>query len=250
MFISDSVDAQKSETSVYSKEIFKDSVGHALNYRLLTPLVEFKDCMEAKKTYPLVVFLHGAGERGDDNEKQLIHGSKLFSDIETRVNHPAFVIFPQCPEGKKWVEVDWSLPAHDMPAEASENLQLTLDLIDSMIENYPIDTSRIYVIGLSMGGYGVWDIISRYPDKFAAAVPICGGGDEAQALKIKDVPIWAFHGGNDRLVPTQRTRNMINAVKKAGGHPKYTEYPGVGHLSWNKAFAEPDLLDWLFSQHL
>jgi len=242
--------AQNNSTQNYSREIFTNATGNSLNYRMLTPLIDFKDCAEGTKKYPLVLFLHGAGERGNDNEKQLIHGSKLFSDIETRQAHPAFVIFPQCPENKRWVEVDWNLTSHVMPTEASVNMQLVLDLIDDMQKRYPIDTNRIYVVGLSMGGFGTWDIISRYPEKFAAAVPICGGGDEAQAPKLNKIPIWAFHGGNDKLVLTDRSRNMINAIKTAGGAPRYTEYPGVGHLSWNKAFAEPDFLNWIFSNTL
>ncbi len=241
--------AQIIDTEMYLKKEFLNGKGDTLRYRQMNPLIDFSDCESGKK-YPLVIFLHGAGERGNDNEKQLIHGSKLFSNIKNRIDFQSFVIFPQCPENNRWVEVDWKLPAHDMPVNLSKNLELVMNLLDELIAAYPIDTNRIYVAGLSMGGFGTWDLISRYPERFAAALPICGGGDVKQAGRLVGVPIWTFHGGNDKLVLTQRSRDMVDALKKAGGSPKYSEYPGVGHDSWNKAFAEPELLKWLFSQSM
>ncbi len=243
------LNAQTDAATVFIKSQYISMSGDTLPYRQLNPLVNFDDC-GTEKRYPLVIFLHGSGERGNDNEKQLIHGSKMFADVKNRVQFPAFVIFPQCAENKRWVEVDWNLPAHDMPAEPSKYLQLVMDVIDVTCAKYPIDPDRIYVAGLSMGGFGTWDLISRFPDKFAAAIPICGGADLNQATNIKQVPVWTFHGANDKVVKTQRTRDMVAAVKKAGGNMKYTEYPGVGHDSWNKTFAEPELLKWLFSQNL
>jgi predicted peptidase len=103
-------------------------------------------------------------------------------------------------------------------------------------------------MGVSMGGFGAWDVVTRHPDKFAAAAPICGGADENKAPLIARLPVWTFHGDKDGVVKTKRSRNMIEALKKAGSTAKYTEYPGVGHDSWNKAFAEPELLPWLFAQ--
>ena len=123
-----------------------------------------------------------------------------------------------------------------------------MQMIAKMQKELPIDPKRLYVMGLSMGGYGTWDALQRYPEKFAAAVPICGGGDETAADRIK-APVWAFHGDADGAVPVQRSRNMIEAIRKAGGKPKYTEYPGVGHNSWSAAFKDPELLKWLFSHH-
>lgn len=198
--------------------------------------------------YPLVVFMHGAGERGNDNEVQIIHIKKLFENYSNRLKYPCFVIAPQCPKNQKWVEVDWSARSHTMPEQEAWAMQKTLQLIDTLIKTYPIDTRRIYVTGLSMGGYGVWDIICRYPDKFAAAVPICGGGDENYAAGIKHIPIWAFHGSIDNVVPVARTRNMINAIRKLGGKAKYTEYKNVKHGSWFKAYKEKQLLQWMFGQ--
>jgi predicted peptidase len=127
-------------------------------------------------------------------------------------------------------------------------MKLLLGLIDSLEKTLPIDKSRIYVTGLSMGGYGTWDLISRRPERFAAAVPVCGGGDEGQAANAAKVPVWAFHGGKDGVVIPERSRNMVEALKTAGATPKYTEYPEVGHDSWNKAYADPEMMKWLFSQ--
>lgn len=227
-----------------------------LPYNILKPygyLRSFQKGQEKfvpKNGFPLIIFLHGAGERSSDNKKQTVHIKKLFSETNNYMKFKAFVIAPQCPEGKKWVEVDWSSKSHTLPKEPSWALANTMELVNELIKKYPVDTTRIYLTGLSMGGYGVWDLLSRYPEKFAAAIPICGGGDEKVADRFKDIPIWAFHGSNDKVVPVSRTQNMINAIKSAGGNPKYTEYKGVGHGSWFKAYKEKDLLKWLFEQQL
>lgn len=225
----------------------------SLPYNLLVPNT-FKnntnDSLSVKYNndkYPLVLFLHGAGERGNDNEVQIIHIKSLFENVSNQNKYPCFVVAPQCPKEYKWVDVDWAAKKSLIPKHASWPLFSTMDLLDYLIEKYPIDTSRIYVTGLSMGGYGTWDIISRCPNKFAAAVPICGGGDENMAKEIKHIPIWAFHGAIDNLVPVERTRNMIEAIKKAGGNPKYSEYKGVRHGSWVKAYKEKQLLEWMFA---
>ncbi len=225
------------------KKTYTGADGKTLPYRLLKPLN-----YNPKEKYPLVVFLHGAGERGDDNDKQLVHGVPEFLTPENRKDYPCFLIAPQCPEGKKWVEVDWSAESEIQPKGPSEPMQLTLGLIDQMRKDYPIDGKRIYVTGLSMGGFGAWDVIARRPDLFAAAVPICGGGDEATATKIAKIPIWAFHGAKDPAVNVNRTRHMIAALKKAGGEPKYTEYPDEGHASWVPAYKDAAMMKWLFGQ--
>jgi len=222
---------------------FTAADGKTLPYLLLKP----KDFGPAKN-YPLVMFYHGAGERGDDNKSQWKNGVEVFQAPENRAKFPCFVIAPQCPKDKQWVNVPWGDDSEVQPAEPGEELKLSLEILESVRKEFPIDPSRLYVMGLSMGGYATWDVISRYPDLFAAAVPICGGGDEKTAAKIKDLPVWAFHGGADNVVKTIRTRNMIAAIKDAGGNPKYTEYPGVGHGSWGPAFRDPELLPWLFEQ--
>jgi predicted peptidase len=225
------------------KKTYTGADGKTLPYRLLKPLN-----YNPKEKYPLVVFLHGAGERGDDNDKQLVHGVPEFLTPENRKDYPCFLIAPQCPEGKKWVEVDWSAESEIQPKEPSEPMRLTLGLIGQMRKDYPIDAKRIYVTGLSMGGFGAWDVIARRPDLFAAAVPICGGGDETTATKIAKIPIWAFHGAKDPAVNVNRTRHMIAALKKAGGEPKYTEYPDEGHASWVPAYKDAAMMKWLFAQ--
>jgi poly(3-hydroxybutyrate) depolymerase len=152
-------------------------------------------------------------------------------------------------QDSRWVNVNWGDGTpHQMPAQPSEPLGLVIGLLDALQKEFSIDADRLYVTGLSMGGFGTWDLISRFPNKFAAAVPICGGADNSQAPKLTHLPIWAFHGSSDGIVRTVRTRSMIAALEKAGGHPKYTEYPGVGHGCWGQAYAEPELPDWLFAQ--
>jgi predicted peptidase len=209
-----------------------------LLYRLLRP----KDVKENQK-YPLVVFLHGMGERGNDNIINLKYITTPFLNEKNRNDFPCFLVVPQCPASEKWTYTNW----YDEPKEP---ISTVVNLIDSLSALPFIDSTRIYITGLSMGGYGTWYLITRYPDKFAAAIPICGGGDWSQVTNFKHVPIWAFHGGHDEVVPADQTRMMINALKKAGGKPKYTEYKKAGHDSWTQAFKEPDLLPWLFKQRL
>jgi predicted peptidase len=224
------------------KREFSDSASHKLRYRLLKP-----ENYDAGKKYPLVVFLHGAGERGEDNDAQLVHGVKEFTTPENRKKYPSFLIAPQCPRGKSWAAIgrtDKSLERQDQPADS---LRLTLDLVQALQKEFSIDAKRIYITGLSMGGYGTWDALSRKPDLFAAAVPICGGGDPKVAGRFKHVPIWVFHGKQDRAVRASRSQEMIEALKKAGGSPRYTEYPDVGHNSWDRAYKDPEMIAWLFS---
>jgi predicted peptidase len=230
--------------SLLAKEQFR-SGDNVLPYRLMSP-----GNPKPGQKYPLVIFLHGAGERGNDNNVQLVHGVKEFANAQAREKFPCFLIAPQCPTGKRWVEVDWSAKQHDMPPKPSEPLNWLLALLEQMKKEKPIDTDRIYVTGLSMGGYGTWDLLSRHAEMFAAAVPVCGGGDDAKASVMKGVPIWVFHGAKDTAVIPERSRNMVAAVKKAEGNIKYTEYPEVGHDSWNKAYADPELLPWMFGQKL
>lgn len=227
----------------YAAKSFTGAQG-VLPYRMLAPAEP-----KAGATYPLVIVLHGAGERGTDNQKQLVHGGALFLDANNRRKFPAFVVFPQCPQDKRWVEVDWGDPKpHQQPKEPSVPMALLLDLLPSLITSLPIDPTRVYVMGLSMGGFGTWDIAARRPNGFAAAVPICGGADDSTAPLLAKLPVWAFHGALDSTVKVGRTRSMIAALKQAGGTPKYSELPGVQHNAWGAAFAEPDLLPWMFAQ--
>ena len=208
----------------------------SLSYRLLQPAT-----IDKEKTYPLVIFLHGAGERGKDNKAQLKHGVGDFASEERMKKSPCFLIAPQCPTGRHWA-------ISDKGSADAEPGQLVLDLIEKTCKELPIDRKRIYLTGLSMGGYGTWDLMARKPDLFAAGIPVCGGGDEKKADKLVKIPLWVFHGDKDAAVKVERSRNMVAAIKKAGGKPDYTEYPGVGHDSWSRTYSDAKVLDWLFAQ--
>lgn len=221
-----------------------------LLYQLLSPGAD-----NSKQKLPLIIFLHGAGERGDDNKKQLTHGSSIFLAEENRKRFPAYVVFPQCPENDYWasVKIDRStLPLQldfDYHRPLTKSLSLVVSLIQKLKQENPIDASRVYVVGLSMGGMGTFEIIHHYPDLFAAAVPICGGGDELMfSKKAARMPLWLFHGDADAVVKVEYSRGMAARVKKYNKRVRYTEYKGVNHNSWDYAFKEPDLLSWLFDK--
>jgi predicted peptidase len=228
---------------------FFDFVGSArfrMPYRLLKPKI-------TDSSYPLVLFFHGSGERGDDNLKQLQHGVRRFAEPASLAKYPCFILAPQCPTHLDSQPVMWTGERERMhllklAPEPAVPLSTALELLTVMQEQFPIDRDRIYVTGISMGGFATWESLIRDPQKFAGAIPVCGGGDPDQGERIKSIPIWAFHGANDPTVPVQCSRSMIEMIKKSGGHPRYTEYRRVGHNSWDRAYAEPELLSWLFSQ--
>jgi predicted peptidase len=157
------------------------------------------------------------------------------------------LVAPLCPKGKKSSDVDWGTPSYTLPKDPSGPGRLVLELIPALQKEYSIDAKRIYLTGLSVGGYGTWDLLARKPELFAAAAPICGG-DEKTAETIAKIPIWVFHGAKDAAVKVERWRNMVEALKKAGGSPKYTEYPNEGHASWAPAYKDPEMMKWLFAQ--
>jgi predicted peptidase len=194
--------------------------------------------------------MHGAGERGNDNEVQINHIKELFLDPDNRSRHACYVIAPQCPQKTMWATHHREGNRLIMKDKPTTPMQLLIELISKIEKEFPVDRSRIYITGLSMGGYGTWDLIARFPNRFAAAIPICGGGDTKTAETIKQIPLWAFHGALDGVVPPNQSRAMIKATQDAGGKPGYTEYPGVEHDSWVYAYREPYLLPWLFDQVL
>jgi predicted peptidase len=208
-------------------------------YRLFIP-----ENYTERKRYPLVLFLHGGGGRGDDNLKQIQGGNGFIIDLltkpESQAKYPCFVVAPQSPQQEGWIEYDSITP--------TSQLQLVLELIGHLERSFSIDSNRLYVLGQSMGGFGTFAIITMQPKLFAAAVSICGGGDESKAGKIAHVPVWAFHGEQDEAVRVERSRDMIAAIARAGGKPKYTEYKDEGHLIWSKVVKEPELLLWMFTQ--
>ncbi len=212
-----------------------------LKYRLLIPA-------DTSTPKPLIVFLHGAGERGNDNKKQLTYIDTIFASDWFQAKYPSFILAPQCPTGQKWVNVDWSKPYMKQPDEPSQSMFALIQLLRQIVSKYPIDTTRIYVIGLSMGGFGTWDLLYRMNHFFAAGVPICGGADTAIAKSIAHIPVWVFHGARDNVVPVTLSRNMVKTLKKYGANPIYTEYPDVKHGAWFKALPNRKLYQWLFNQ--
>lgn len=203
---------------------------------------------DAAGKVPLVVFLHGAGERGDDNRSQLVHGVTELVDWLDAHEAGYRLVAGQVPENMGWVNVPWGDTSHTMPRAPSETMALLLELIDSMLAAGGIDASRIYATGISMGGYGTWDIVCRRPELFAAALPICGGGDTAMAPAIASLPVWTFHGSADDAVPVCRSRRMVSALWEAGSNAHYREYPDAGHNVWTRTYRDPEVLAWLFAQ--
>jgi dienelactone hydrolase len=233
-------------TGVFEPREYRSAAGQTLPYRLFTP-----NGYDPSRKYPLIVFLHGASARGADNQRQMggpgQWGTSLWVQDEIQLKHPAFVLVPQAAgrADSHWVRQWRANPARD-PAD-KEPLELVVELIDALGQEVSIDPDRLYITGLSMGGFGVWIAISRYPDKFAAAIPICGGGDPT-AIAETTAKVWAFHGAADTAVPARRSREMIEALRRAGADPRYNEYPGVGHNAWQRAYREPELVEWLFAQ--
>ena len=203
-------------------------------YRLFVPRG-----YDAAKKYPLVLWLHGSGGAGSDNRRQITlastQGTHIWIRPENQAQNPTFVLAPQSPSGKTW----------NTPGQ----LDVVLAILAAVQKEFSIDALRLYVAGQSMGGYGTWELIMRKPGLFAAAIPLCGGGRFMNASVLARMPIWAFHGAIDATVSVYESRKMIDAIRKAGGNPRYTEYPAVGHDVWIPAFKEPGLIDWVFAQH-
>ena len=229
------------EINGYHSFYYQAEDGQKLNYRFYNPSEN-----GSKKKYPLLIHFHGAGSRGDNNTSQLYLAQKVTSKGNIK-RYPCFVFAPQCPAGEKWVSTDWRKLSHKMALKPNAQMAMAMAAIDEIIKKYPVDTKRIYVYGQSMGGFATWEIICRCPNMFAAAVPVCGGADETQAEKIKNIPVWIFHGKKDPTVKVARSQNMFAALKKAGGKPKYTEYPKVKHNAWSYSYS-PKLFEWMFSQ--
>ncbi len=183
---------------------------------------------DQKDSWPLLLFLHGIGERGDNLDLVKMHGPPKL--IAAGKEFPFIVVSPQCPSDRWWKSDDLSA------------------LLDEIVEKYKVDRDRICVTGLSMGGFGTWSLVAFSPDRFAAFVPICGGGDPKTAARLAHVPIWVFHGAKDPVVPVKRSEEMVAALKEAGGNVKFTVYPEAGHDSWTEAYNNPELYDWLFQQ--
>lgn len=227
-------------TPGFVSRVYRNQRGDTMPYQLFVPAN-----YDATRAYPLVLWLHGGGGRGRDNQKQMTDGNSVGATIWTsprnQARYPAFVLAPQCPDGEMWTTIRPTV-------EPTARLEDVVALVKQLQRTYKIDSRRLYVAGQSMGGYGTWALIAAHPGMFAAAVPICGGGDEAKAKRLTTVAVWAFHGELDRAVRVERSREMVAAVQRAGGRARLTEYKGVGHVVWDVAFAEPRLLPWVFAQ--
>ena len=223
--------------------IWKSADGGVFRYRFHAP-----STVEDGKSYPLVIFMHGAGERGTNNVAQLVWGcDEIVSWFRNR-NEEFYLVAGQVPAGLQWVDTPWTLTEHAMPKEPSETMSRQIAFVEHLFKTMPVDRTRVYVSGISMGGYGTWDLLCRKPEWFAAGLPVCGGGDPHQAWRIREIPIWTFHGDRDGAVPVCRSRKMTAALWNVNGNIRYREYPGVGHNVWSSTYADRGVLDWFFSQ--
>jgi predicted peptidase len=214
-------------------------------YRLFKP-----ETMRAGQRYPLLLFLHGAGERGTDNRAQIRYLPEYMAHGERRKRYRCFLIAPQCRDDTLWVETPRAFDRSVLRRPPGPQMQVVINILDEVVREFPIDVGRLYLTGISMGGFGSWDLGTRLADRWAAVAPICGGGDELYADRLADVPVWAWHGDADDIVPVERSRRMIDAIRQAGGAPKYSELAGVGHDSWTAAYTGAQgLLPWMFAQH-
>lgn len=211
-------------------------------YRLFVPAG-----YDAQQAYPLILWLHGGGGAGSDNLRQIlgdqIPGTRVWTAPAVQAKHPAFVIVPQSSQG-------WGAQTGAFATDTlSPPLAMALGILETLTHEFSLDRHRLYVAGQSDGGFAVWALVANQPERFAAAIPVCGGGNPANAARLVKVPIWAFHGEADGVIAVTNSRRMIAAITRAGGHPRYTEYTRTGHDAWTRAFAEPELVDWLFAQH-
>jgi lysophospholipase L1-like esterase/predicted esterase len=221
-----------------------DTGGATYPYRLLVP----ESRVEGER-YPLVLFLHGAGERGRDNERQLRHFPQRMATEARRTRYPCFVLAPQCPEGELWVSVEWAAEqSTSFAASPTAAMGGAIAALQEVVRHHPVDLDRIYLTGLSMGGYGTWDLATRYPGWFAAAAPICGGGDERVAARLAGLPLSIWHGDADAVIPARRSRTMAEALGELGAEVEYHELDGVGHDAWVQAYGDDGCLDWMFAK--
>ncbi|MFZ4595618.1 MAG: prolyl oligopeptidase family serine peptidase [Verrucomicrobiaceae bacterium] len=189
---------------------------------------------DSEQRYPLVIWLHGSGQSGSDNTSQMGGATGVFTDPERQLKNPCFMIAPQCPDA----DIGWN-------KQVADNLMaLVADLTDKL----PIDTNRLYLTGSSMGGFGTFNLALKYPTLWAAVVPLCGGSDVKNAEALKAVPIWAFHGDKDDMVPVERTRHVMKAIAELGGIGRYTELTGAGHGITGLVYPNPELQTWMFAR--
>jgi len=227
------------QNEAYTKGVYVDKQKNSMPYRFLQPKK-----MEKGKKYPLVLFLHGAGERGNDNESQLRNGGTVFSNPANRDKYPCFVLFPQCPEGAYW-----SLEKRPDQVPITKHLRLVKELLDETLATYPIDPKRVYIMGISMGAIATLDMVYRFPDTFAKAVSICGATNIERMREFKGKTLFRFyHGDIDDVIPVTYSREAYEALKSTGKKVEYIEFYGANHNAWHPAFNTKDFLEWSFKK--
>jgi predicted peptidase len=218
----------------FQDRVFRGPDGRASRYALFVP-----HAYTPERPVPVILFLHGGGEAGTDGRKPTQVG--LGPAIRVReATFPFLVVFPQARDPVPSTHGSW-LPGQPDGERA-------LAILDEVRQRYQTDPQRVYLTGISVGGSGTWQMAASHPDRWAAIVPVCGIGPRARAGALKDVPCWCFHGADDGVVPVEFSRGMVAALTEAGGSPRYTEYPGVGHDSWDRAYNTDELYDWLLQQ--
>lgn len=240
MIITSTLSAQ---THPYQAKTFKASDGVELGYNIYRPL-------KIAQPLPILLFLHGSGERGDDNQAQLKNVAMKFVDESFQTHYPCIVVVPQCPADDYWATVDrtdgiWTANASDSPRPAMARV---IGLMQELMQDSMVDLSRVYISGLSMGGFGTFDLLSRHPDWFAAAVPICGGADIKLVDQYAHIPMWIFHGAIDPVVPVDLSRSVYKKLLSLEAPVTYTEFGDGDHLVWDRAYDGNTLVKWLFIQ--
>ena len=252
LFVVPSAVAAEVTVEDFEPGVFTDSKGTIVHYRLFVPRGYDASSPE---TYPLVAFLHGNGDQGSDNRRQVREGARVWAEPANQARYPAFVLAPQCPAND-----GWGRPAGLAGYPVGSPLDALFELLDDIERRYRIDRDRRYITGMSGGGWGTLRALSRQPQRFAAAILVCPAGEPSRnpevpprengigvVAGIESIPLWFFHGTDDPVVPISLTRERVAALRQAGGSPRLTEYPGVKHDAWIKAYAEPAIVDWLFA---
>lgn len=230
--------------SFFDKCIFEARDGTVIPYRIYIPYD-----YDASKEYPVLTIFHGAGERGTDNVSQMKHMLLNMFSNDASPLWDSIVVCPQCPGNNQWVDTPWENGNYSVESvEESNELKAVLEIMDWLERNYSTDVDRYYLAGLSMGGFAVWDLLMRHPEKFAGAVPLCGGADYTQAEKLVNMPIYTIHGTNDGSVPISGTQQIVNALKALDGNIEYEELAGYGHNVWDYASKKAEIWTWLFEQ--
>ena len=242
----DAAFAQFTPDTMMRREAYTNQTAEVFKYRIWSP-----QFLRKGEKLPVILFLHGSGECGTDNEKQLKHGIPLLLNQLLKQNIKAIVIAPQCqmPLLNSWVHRIAFKETYSADKNPALGLETALEIAQHVIDTQQGDPDRFYITGLSLGGFGTWDAIQREPDRFAAAAPICAGGDTSLAPRLKNLPIWVAHGEEDKNVPVECSIRMVNAIKAAGGRKiVYHQYPKVGHDVWNRVYGDPKFVSWLLEQ--